>query len=296
MKFFIGLAIVTISIVGGYAGFGGSLSVLWQPYEIAIIAGSAFGIFVISNPIHVIAETGKAILDAIRGSTPKRDDYLDLLSLLFTIFREGKSKGMMGLESDIENPTESAIFNAHPRAMEDPRAIQFLCDYLRLISLGSENVRELEHLMDEEIQTISREKSRPLRALNAIGEALPAFGIVAAVLGIIKAMGYVNQSTEVLGAMIGGALVGTFMGVLLAYALVMPTTALMANRRDEQLGYYTCMKAGLVAYLNGCPPQIAIEFARKVLFVDVQPTFDAVEQATTLAARNPQAAAAAAAA
>jgi chemotaxis protein MotA len=286
MKFFIGITIVTISIVGGYAGFGGHLHVLWQPYEVAIIAGSAFGIFVISNPIHVIAQTGKSIVAAIIDRKHGREDYLDLLSLLFTIFREGKSKGMMSLEQEIEHPYDSDLFKAHPRAMAHPRSIEFLTDYLRLISLGSENAQQLEHLMDEEISTLSKEMSRPLRALNAIGEALPAFGIIAAVLGIIKAMGYVNQSTEILGAMIGGALVGTFLGVLLAYALVMPLAALMAGRRDDELNYYNCIKAGLVAYLNGYPPQIAIEYARKVLFGEVQPDFASVERATSMAART----------
>lgn len=293
MKFFVGIVIVSISIVGGYAGFGGKLDVLWQPYEVAIIVGSALGIFVIANPMHVIVATGRSVMEAVRGTGHDRDDYLDLLSLLFTLFREGKAKGMMSLEADIEEPEESPMFNAHPRAMAHKRSIRFLCDYLRLVSLGSENPKQLADLMDQEIGTISKEMSRPLRALNAIGEALPAFGIVAAVLGIIKAMGYVNQSTEILGGMIGGALVGTFMGVLLAYAIVMPLAGLVAVRRDEQLNYYICIKAGLIAYLHGYPPQIAIEYARKVLFGEVQPDFDSVEQATTAAAAAARAAAAA---
>jgi chemotaxis protein MotA len=293
VKFFIGLTIVTASVIGGFAGFGGHVPVLWQPYEIAIIVGSAFGIFILSNPTHVIKETGTSIVKAIGGKTHDREDYLDLLSLLFTLFREGKAKGVMSLEHDIENPTESAIFNAHPRAMKHERSIKFLCDYLRLISLGSENSKQLGDLMNEEISTLSKEMSRPLRALNAIGEALPAFGIIAAVLGIIKAMGYINQSTDVLGHMIGGALVGTFLGVLLAYALVMPLAALMSARRDEAIAYYVCIRAGLVAYLNGFPPQIAIEYSRKVLFGEVQPDFEAVEQATSAASRAARAQAAA---
>lgn len=281
MKFVIGLFIVSASMVGGYIGFGGRLSVLWQPWEIVIIGGAAIGAFVISNPSHVIMDTGAALSRAIRGPSLQKEDYLELLSLQFAIFREGKAKGIMALENDIERPFESNLFKAHPRALGRKRSIGFLCDYLRLISLGSENSHELEVLMDQEIETLRQEMSRPVKALNTVGEALPAFGIIAAILGIIKAMGYVNQPTEVLGGMIGGALVGTFLGVLLAYALVLPLASIVAGRRDETINYYNCMKAGLIAYLNGYPPQIAIEYARKVLFVEVQPTFDSVEQTTT---------------
>ncbi|WP_428410367.1 flagellar motor stator protein MotA [Hyphococcus sp.] len=285
MKFFIGVIITTCSMIGGYIGFGGHIEVLWQPYEVAIIVGAAVGVFVLSNSIHVIKDTGTALIHVVNGKSLQREDYLDLLSLLFTIFREGKAKGIMALENDIERPEESKLFKAHPRAMSRKRSINFLCDYLRLISLGSENSHELEVLIEQEIETLHHEMSRPVKALNTIGEALPAFGIIAAVLGIIKAMGYVNQSTEVLGGMIGGALVGTFLGVLLAYALVMPVAQLVAMRRDETINYYNCMKAGLVAYLSGYPPQIAIEYARKVLFAEVQPTFDAVEKTTTESVR-----------
>lgn len=286
MKFVIGLIIVSASMVGGYIGFGGKLQVLWQPWEIVIICGAAIGAFIISNPTHVIIDTGTSLSRAIRGASLNRQEYLELLSLLFAIFRESKAKGIMALENDIEHPYESKLFKAHPRALARKRSIGFLCDYLRLISLGSENSHELEVLMDQEIETLRQEMSRPVRALNTVGEALPAFGIIAAILGIIKAMGYVNQSTEILGGMIGGALVGTFLGVLLAYALVLPLASIVAGRRDETINYYNCIKAGLIAYLNGYPPQIAIEYARKVLFVEVQPSFDSVEKTTTETVRT----------
>ena len=286
MKFGIGMFVVTLSVLGGYLGVGGKLSVLWQPYEIVIIVGSAIGAFFISNPRSVIMSTGSALMSAVRGDSLDDDDYLELLSLLFTLFREGKSKGVMSLENDIEHPFESALFQKYPRALSRKRSIVFICDYLRLISLGAEDPKELETLMDEEIHTISKDLSRPVNALNGVGEALPAFGIVAAVLGIIKAMAYVNQATEILGKMIGGALCGTFLGVLLSYAIVMPMAQLMATRRDEAVNYYSCIKSGLVAFLHGYPPQIAIEYSRKVLYEDVQPSFDAVEKATSEAIRS----------
>ncbi|GGY50699.1 flagellar motor stator protein MotA [Parvularcula lutaonensis] len=286
MKFGVGFIIVAVSVIGGYMGVGGKLGVLWQPYEIVIIVGSAVGAFVISNPRSVIMSTGSTLLGNIKGEALTKDEYLELLSLLFTIFREGKSKGVMSLENDIEHPYESAMFQKYPKVLEKKRAVAFICDYLRLISLGAEDPKELESLMDEEIATIQKDLSRPVAALNAVGEALPAFGIVAAVLGIIKAMAYVNQATEILGKMIGGALCGTFLGVLLSYSIVMPLAGLMAARRDEMVNYYACIKSGLVAFLHGYPPQIAIEYSRKVLLDDVQPSFDAVEKATSEAIRS----------
>jgi chemotaxis protein MotA len=285
MKFGVGIIIVILSVIGGYMGVGGKLSVLWQPYEIVIIVGSAIGAFVISNPKDVIFKTGSTLWSSVKGDSLKDEDYLELLSLLFTLFREGKSKGVMSLENDIEHPYESAIFKKYPRALENKRSVAFICDYLRLISLGAEDPKELESLMDEEIHTITKDLSRPVSALNSVGEALPAFGIVAAVLGIIKAMAYVNQATEILGKMIAGALCGTFLGVLLAYSIVMPLGALMAARRDEMVNYYSCIKSGLVAFLHGYPPQIAVEYSRKVLLDEVQPSFDAVEKATSEAIR-----------
>ncbi|MCQ8185513.1 flagellar motor stator protein MotA [Parvularcula maris] len=285
MKFGVGLIIVTISVLGGYLGVGGKLGVLWQPYEIIIIVGSAVGAFVISNPKHVIFSTGSTLMGSIKGDGLKNEDYIELLSLLFTIFREGKAKGVMSLENDIEHPYESGLFQKYPRVLAKKRAVAFVCDYLRLISLGAEEPKELENLMDEEIHTIQKDLSRPVTALGSVGEALPAFGIVAAVLGIIKAMAYVNQATEILGKMIAGALCGTFLGVLLSYSIVMPLAALMAQRRDEMVNYYSCIKSGLVAFLHGYPPQIAIEYSRKVLMDEVQPSFDDVEKATSEAIR-----------
>jgi chemotaxis protein MotA len=285
MKFGVGFIIVFLSVLGGYMGVGGKLSVLWQPYEIVIIVGSALGAFVISNPKGVIFQTGNTLMSAVRGDGLRKEDYLELLSLMFTIFREGKAKGVMSLENDIEHPYESAMFQKYPRVLKNKRAVAFLCDYLRLISLGAEDPRELETLMEEEIHTVTKDLTRPVAALNAVGEALPAFGIVAAVLGIIKAMAYVNQATEILGKMIAGALCGTFLGVLLAYSIAMPLAALCATRRDEMVNYYASIKSGLTAFLHGYPPQIAIEYSRKVLFDEVQPSFDAVEKATSEAIR-----------
>ncbi|MEO1043163.1 MAG: flagellar motor stator protein MotA [Pseudomonadota bacterium] len=286
MKFGIGIAMICFCMLGGYIGVGGKLAVLWQPYEILIIMGSALGAYVVANPKSVIIDSMSATLAAVRGDTLKEQDYLELMSLLFTIFRQGKANGVMSLENDIERPFESEMFQKYPRVLANKRAVAFICDYLRLISLGAEDPKELEHLMDEEIVAITKDLQRPVGAVQTLGEGLPAFGIVAAVLGIIKAMAYVNAATEILGKMIAGALCGTFLGVLFAYALVMPLAQVMMSRKDQMLNYYQSIKSGMVAFLHGYPPQIAIEYSRKVLLEDVQPSFDDVEKATSEAARS----------
>jgi chemotaxis protein MotA len=284
MKLMFGLIIVVASVLGGYAAMGGHLAVLWQPFEIVIICGAAIGAFIMGHPVRVLKDTGGALRTLFTGHAYSRKDYLDLISLLFLIMKQAKMKGVMHLEKDIEHPYESELFNRFPRVLKHKRAVSFLCDYLRLISLGSERAFELEALMDEELDTLHREKNQPAKALKTVGEALPALGIIAAVLGVIKAMGAINQPPEVLGGLIGGALVGTFLGVLLSYGLVTPLANGVKTQREEELSYFTCMKAGLLAYLNGYPPQVCVEFARKVLQSDIQPSFDEVEKATQAAA------------
>ncbi len=280
MTLVIGLVIVIASVAGGYSALGGHLSVLWQPYEIVIICGAAFGAFIIANPTKVIASVGREIARIASGARTTRADHMATLSLLFTLMRRIKSKGVASVENDIEHPHKSELFRAHPRALRQNRVIEYLTDYVRLIALGSERPHELEALMDEEIDTLAKQKRRTIKAVEGMADTLPALGIVAAILGVIKAMGYINQSPEVLGQMIAGALVGTFLGVILAYCLVTPLAAAMRQRADADLAAFNSVRAGLIAFLNGAPPQIAVEFARKVLFDEVQPTFDELEAAT----------------
>lgn len=284
MRFLIGTVLVGLSVLGGFIAMGGHLHVLWQPFEALIIVGSAIGAYVIANSMSVLRDTVRTLRSLIGGRRQTRAEYLDLISLLYTILRVAKSKGMMSLEKDIDNPTESPIFTQFPSVLKHERSLRFLCDYLRLISLGLDKGHELEALMDEEIATLSRELNQVPKALGGMAEALPALGIVAAVLGVIKAMGAMSEPPEVLGRMIGGALIGTFLGVLLSYGLVGPIAGASRHRREAELNLFVCIKAGLIAYLNGSPPQICAEFARKVLYADVQPSFDDVEKATSVAA------------
>lgn len=279
MTLAIGLVVIILSVLGGYTALGGKVSVLWQPYEVLIICGAAVGAFIIANPGRVVGQAAKEIGSLAMGKRTSRADHLDMLSLLFALVRQMKSKGVASIENDIEKPQDSPIFQRFPRALKQKRKLEFLTDYVRLIALGSERPFELEALMDEEIETLNKQKKRVIKSIEGMSDTLPALGIVAAVLGIIKAMGYINQSPEILGGMIGGALVGTFLGVVLAYCLVTPLASAMKQRCEQDMAGFVSIKAALIAYLNGAPPQIAVEFARKVLFDDVQPTFDELEAA-----------------
>ena len=275
----VGWIVVLVSVLGGYAGLGGKLGVLFQPFELAIIGGAAIGAFVTSNPKAVLARTGKALGQSLRGPQYKKEDYLELLSLLYVTFKFAKSKGMLELEQHVENPDSSTMFQQFPGFMSNHHAVVFFCDYLRLITLGTENAYEVEALMDAELETHHREDHQIQAAFQSMADALPALGIVAAVLGIIKTMGSISEPPEVLGKLIGGALVGTFLGVLMAYGFVGPLATALASTQDADSKYYGCIKAGILAYLQGYAPAVAVEFARKALLSSVRATFIEVEQA-----------------
>jgi chemotaxis protein MotA len=281
MFLIIGCVVVIVCVLGGYVAMGGHLDVLMQPFELVIIGGAAVGAFIISNPKSVISKVGKAIGAAMKGPRYKKEDYIELLSVLFAVFKLAKSKGMLSLETHIENPHDSDLFNQFPGFAGNEHALIFLCDYLRLVSLGTENPHELESLMDEEIETHHKEHHGIASAIQTMADGMPALGIVAAVLGVIKTMGAITEPPEVLGKLIGGALVGTFLGVFLAYGFVGPIASQLNATYDADTKYFQCIKAGLLAYLQGYAPAICVEFARKALLSDVRPTFYEVEEAVS---------------
>lgn len=283
MNLVVGAIIVVASVLGGFAALGGNLSVLWQPFELVIIGGAALGAFIIANPRRVIQDTGGVLRQLFGGTKHKRDDYLELLGLLYTLLRTARTRGMLSLERDIERPEDSQIFQQFPGVMRHPRAIRFITDYLRLISLGAERGHEIESLMDEELATLSKDMHRVSKSLHTVAEGLPALGIVAAVLGMIKTMAAISAPPDVLGHMIGGALVGTFLGVLLSYGFLGPLAGAAHRLRDEEVKYFQCIKAGLAAYVHGSAPAICVEHARKMLYAEVQPSFHEVEEVTTAA-------------
>ncbi len=246
---------------------------LATPGEFMIIFGVACAAFVIANSSSDIKHTLKYMKAIKQPHAYEKEDYLHLLGMLYSVFKLARTKGWLALEQHIENPKESTLFEGFPRFQKNEKAVEFVCDYLRIISLGNDNPHELEALMDEEIQTIDAHESHPGHAVQTMADGIPALGIVAAVLGVIKTMASITEPPEILGRMIGGALVGTFLGVWLAYGFVGPFAGAMKARAQSEVMYYKCIKVGILAFLQGAAPQVAIEFARKFLPHEVQPKF-----------------------
>jgi chemotaxis protein MotA len=282
MMFLVGIAAVILSVIGGYLAQGGHMIVLFQPFEFLIIFGASCGAFVISNPMPVVKRTIGSLGLLLKGSPYSKEAYLELLSLLYTVFKLAKTKGMLALEQHVEKPDESTLWEKFPIFSADHHAMTFLCDYLRLLTLGTDNAHELEALIDEEIETHHAEQGQISSALQTMADGMPALGIVAAVLGVIHTMGSITEPPEVLGHLIGGALVGTFLGVLLSYGFIAPMAGGLKARYDAEVKYFLCIKAGLLAYLQGYAPAVAVEFARKALLSNVRPTFYEVEEAVAV--------------
>jgi chemotaxis protein MotA len=281
MRLIIGILIVIVSVFGSYAAMGAHLAVLFQPFEFTIILGAAIGAFVIGNPPAVLKGVGATLKSLMGGARYDKAAYVELLGLQYSLFKLAKSKGNLALEVHVENPKDSTLFAQFPRFAKDHHAVEFMCDYLRLITLGTENVHELEALMDEELETHHQERERMVGAIQALADGTPALGIVAAVLGVIKTMGSIDQPPAVLGHLIGGALVGTFFGVFVAYGFFAPMAQSLKSIFESESKYYLSMKAGLLAHMSGYAPAVSIEFARKALMSEVRPTFAEVEQSTS---------------
>lgn len=259
---------------------GGHLDVLVQPWEFVIIGGSAMGTFIIANPMPVIKDSGKAFMEAMKNKAPKEQDYLDVIGLLYLLMQEVKAKPRAEIEAHIDDPENSVIFQAYPDILANNDKLSFIADYVRLIILGNARPHEIEALMDEEIHTISHDKLKPYQALQAMADGLPALGIVAAVLGVIKAMGALDQSPEILGALIGAALVGTFAGIFMSYGMVGPVATKVKVTREKQNRVYVIIKQTLIAFMNGATPVIAIEHGRKTISAKDRPSLEMVEEQT----------------
>ena len=279
MLIIVGFVVVTVCVLGGYVALGGHMGVLMQPFELVIIGGAAVGAYLSANTKTILTGTLKSMGRILKGARHKKSAYVELLSLMLQMFKLARAKGNLALEQHVENPQESEIFNQFPTVLRDNNARTFICDYLRLITMGSDNPHELEALMDEDLDTHHHEETAVSGALTTMADGLPALGIVAAVLGVIKTMGAINEPPEILGGLIGAALVGTFLGILLAYGYVAPLATALANIIDADAKYCQCIKAGILAHVAGQPPAIAVEFARKTLSSDVRPDFYELEKA-----------------
>jgi len=279
MFFFIGVVVVIFCVFGGYALNDGHLPVLWQPFEFMIIIGAAIGGFIIANPKTVLSGTLKSMSKTFKGPKYKKAAYVELLVMLNTVFKMSKAKGAMALEAHVENAHESTLFQQFPIFSHDHHALEFFCDFFRMLIMGADNPHEIEALMEARIEVHHQEHHEIAAAVQNVGDAMPALGIVAAVLGVIHTMGSITEPPEVLGRLIGGALVGTFSGILFSYGFIAPIASNLKAAFDDEGRYLECIKRGIVAYMQGYAPIMAVESARMVLQAHNQPSFADVEKA-----------------
>ena len=273
-----GYLVVIATVFGGFVLSGGNLLALFQPLELLIIGGAGVGAFIVGNNMKSLKATGKAIVKLFVGKRYNKTVYMDLMALMFLLLSKSRVQGLMSLEKDIEDPAGSEIFSAYPRLMSDPMLSNFILDYFRLMIGGSMNSHEIEALMDEEIETCEGELEVPAHSLNTVGDAFPAFGIVAAVMGVVNALGAADRPAAELGMLIGHALVGTFLGILIAYGFVLPLATLLRQMSSDQVKILQCIKVTLLSSLNGYAPQIAVEFGRKTIFTSERPSFEELEE------------------
>ncbi|HUX31405.1 MAG TPA: flagellar motor stator protein MotA [Thiobacillus sp.] len=278
MLVIVGYIVVLLSVFGGYALAGGYLAALWHPIELIIIGGGAIGAFVVGNNSKAFKATLSALPTVFKGSKYTRALYLDMMALLYELLTKIRKEGLMSVEADVDSPENSPLFTKYPTIMADHHIVEFLTDYLRLMVSGSMNAFEIENLMDNEIETHHHEGEVPVHAVAKIGDGLPAFGIIAAVMGVVKTMGSVGLPPAELGILIGAALTGTFIGILLAYGFVSPLATLLEQKLHESTKMFQCIKVTLLASINGYAPAIAVEFGRKVLFSTERPSFSELEE------------------
>lgn len=280
-----GIAILLIfgCVFGVYVESGGKIEIIMEaaPHELATILGAAIGAYMISNSGGILKATFKEILLAFKGSKWKKQDYKDLLCLMFSLCKLMKSKGLIAVESHIEKPHESAIFSKYPKIEHDHFAVDLICDTLRMLTMGLENPHSIEDLIDKQIEKHHHEAVGPGHALQGMADGLPAIGIVAAVLGVIKTMASITEPPAVLGGMIGGALVGTFLGVFLAYCFVGPLASKNQAIHHEQQQFLFIIRDVLVAHLKGMAPQVSVEMGRGQIPTHLQPSFADMEAATS---------------
>ncbi|NDB25569.1 MAG: flagellar motor stator protein MotA [Gammaproteobacteria bacterium] len=274
----LGSLIVLASVTGGFLMAGGNLLLLWHPSEIVVILGAALGAFITSNSMKVVKSAFAGALGLVKPMRYNRDSYVELLKLVFDLLVKSRKEGLLAIENDIADPAKSPLFSKYPKILEDHHMIEFITDCMRLMVGGNLDPNELESLLDYELETHHKEAHEPAHAVQTVADALPGFGIVAAVLGIVNTMAAVADSTSAeLGEKVGAALVGTFLGILVAYGFVGPISSAMKARAEEEGKAFEVVKMALVASVRGYPPQVAVEFARKLLFSDVRPTFSDLE-------------------
>ena len=278
MLVIVGYLVVMGCVFGGFALAGGHLASLWQPIELLMIGGAAVGAFIVGNTGKSIKATMKAFPSIFKGSKYSKDMYMELMALQFDVLSKVRKEGLMSIEGDIEAPESSPLFSNYPLVLADHHIIEFMTDYLRLMVSGNMDAMQIENLMDNEIETHHHEGAIPSHVIAKLGDGLPAFGIVAAVMGVVHTMESVGLPPAELGILIAKALVGTFLGILLAYAFVSPLGNVLEQKLEESTKMFQCVKVTLLASLNGYAPALAVEFGRKVLYSTERPSFAELEE------------------
>ena len=274
----LGYVIVLLSVFGGYVLAGGSLGPLYQPLELLIIGGAGVGAFIAANNGKAIKATFKILPRLKRAKKYNKALYMELMALQYKLLSKIRREGMLGIERDIDNPQESPLFQEHPTVLADPHIMNFLTDYLRLMVSGGMEPMEIDELMLHEIEVFEQEAHIPIDAIAKVGDAMPAFGIVAAVMGVVKTLTYADATPAQMGVMIGQALVGTFLGILLGYGFVSPLASYIERQAQEAEKMLQCIRITLLASLHGYAPQLAVEFGRKALFTAERPSFIELEE------------------
>lgn len=277
---FVGIIIVCVGVFGGYVLAGGHLHIVWQPFEIMIIFGAAFGGYVIGNPMSTVKMGFSKAIHALTSKGPSKKEYTELLQLLFQLFQIFRKDGPQAVEKHIEEPNSSDIFKAYPSFLKNHHAVDFLCDTMKITLSADLSQYDVDDLLDGDIKVMHEEEHAAQHAVANAGDGFPGLGIVAAVLGIVHTMGYLDQGAETIGAHVGAALIGTFLGVLANYGFIAPIALKMKNDIDCEGRYLSVMKAALVALQRGAPPLVCVEFARRQIYPHDRPTFEEMDTAT----------------
>jgi chemotaxis protein MotA len=273
----VGALVVIASVAGGYLMEGGQILVLVQPAEFVIIGGAALGSLMIGTPPAVLKRLLAQLKELFSGGTSK-EDYKELLAMLYQLFKAAQQSGVMALEAHFEKPAESSIVSRYPKFLARHHAVDFLADSIKVIIIGGIGAHDFESLMDLDLEGRHHQAAQPAVTLNKVSDALPGLGIVAAVLGVVITMGSIDGPAAEIGHKVGAALVGTFLGILMSYGFVQPLAANMEQRVVQEAYYELCVKAGVLAMYKGFSPMVSVEFARRVLPDELRPSFDETEQ------------------
>lgn len=279
---FVGIIVVFVTVFGGFMIAGGHISVILKsaPIEMMIIGGAALGAYIVANPMKVIKSGFKLALKAMTAKGPSKQDYLDLLQMMFQLFQTFRKEGPQGVEKHIENPDQSDIFKAYPSVIKNHHAVHFICDTMKMTLSTDLSPYDVEELLENDIKAIHAEEHLAQHAIQMVADGFPGLGIVAAVLGIVKTMAHLTEGVEKIGSLVAGALVGTMLGVFCAYGLIGPTATKMQADIDAEGSILNCIKSAMVALQRGAPPMVCIEYARRTIPPEERPTFEELDKAT----------------